>query len=109
MLDVNKATKELKEKSMEDIEAMTAEAWGSRAVASYEMVGNEQDAQTRFRRFYEGENFRQEAFEHASMADETGEKLNEVREEILEAREEALGMLEGRMEETPRAGGGRRG
>ncbi|MBI2078543.1 MAG: hypothetical protein HYT80_09295 [Euryarchaeota archaeon] len=93
-MDVDKATKELRSTTLEAIERTTALTWGARAAASYRLSLAEKTAKKRFRRFYEGENFRQEAFEHASMADEDGRLLREVRDEVEESRSEALAGLE---------------
>lgn len=93
MLDVDKATKELRSTSLDAIERTTALTWGARAAASYRLAMGEKSMEERFRRFYEGENFRQEAFEHASMADEDGTLLREVRKEVDESRSKALARL----------------
>lgn len=95
MLDIEKATKELGEKTLEEIEAMTAKTWGARAVASYRLAKKARTPADGFRRFYEGENFRQEAFEHAAMVDDGGELLREVRGQVKGPREESIKYVEG--------------
>lgn len=93
MLDVENATKELETKSMDDIERETALKWGARAAASYDLAGREKTLDARFRRFYEGENFRQEALEHASMVGDGAETVGEIKDAIEEHRSKALASL----------------
>jgi hypothetical protein len=93
MLEVEKAIVELKAKSMEEIERETSVKWGSRAAASYDLVGQEGDPGARFKRFYEAENFRQEAFEHASMVEDDGKLLHAIRVEVAAHRSAALTRL----------------
>jgi hypothetical protein len=70
MLDVAKAVKELASKDMLTIERDTALAWGGRAAASYSCVMDEDDPRAQQRCFWEGENYRQEALEHAAMTED---------------------------------------
>ncbi|MBI4393534.1 MAG: hypothetical protein HY556_07035 [Euryarchaeota archaeon] len=93
MLELEKAIVELQAKSMEEIERETAMKWGSRAAASYTLVGREVTPGARFKRFYEAENFRQEAFEHASMVEDDGALLQSIRKEVEEHRSAALTRL----------------
>ncbi len=90
MLDVEKALEELKAKSMAEIERATAMTWGARAVASYRLAAEAKGLAERFRHVYEGENYRQEAFEHASMTEDRGKLLLEIREEVDRDRRRAL-------------------
>lgn len=92
-MDVNKALKELREKSLDDIERLTAETWGARALASYQLLEEEEETGARFQRFYEGENYRQEAFEHGAMVDDGGTLLGEIRDQVLARRNRALQSL----------------
>ena len=90
MLDVEKALKELQEKSMADIERATALTWGARAVASYRLAKESKSAIARFQHFYEAENYRQEALEHAAMAEDGGDLLRLLYDEIEQVRAEVL-------------------
>jgi hypothetical protein len=86
MLDVEKALKELTTTSMAQIERTTALTWGGRAVASFRLCSQANDWETRFRHFCEGENYRQEALEHAAMAENWQNLLPGLDAEITEAR-----------------------
>ncbi len=70
MLDLSKAREELKKTSLETIERNTATTWGGRAAASYSFCLEETDAARRMERYWEAENFRQEALEHGAMAED---------------------------------------
>jgi hypothetical protein len=89
MLDVDKALKELRTTTMAEIERTTAIAWGGRAVASFQLCSQASDWQERFRHFCEGENYRQEALEHAAMSENWQELLPRIDAEIHEARSAA--------------------
>lgn len=86
MLDVDKALKELRTTSMAQIERTTALTWGGRAVASYRLCSEATDWESRFRHFCEGENYRQEALEHAAMGEDWKGLLPTLDAEITEAR-----------------------
>ncbi|MEA3137426.1 MAG: hypothetical protein QOC71_1707 [Thermoplasmata archaeon] len=94
LLDIDKARKELMWTSMEQIERATALTWGARAVASYELVMADSLSLQGVQRFAEGDSYRSEAFEHASMADETGQVLRGIRGEVDAARAMALAILD---------------
>jgi hypothetical protein len=89
-MDIEKARSEIEKTPMEDIERQTALTWGARAVASYHLCQEDGTLMPRFRHFWEGENYRQESFEHAAMAEDDGELLKQVREEIEQARSLAM-------------------
>lgn len=93
VLDVEKGIAELKTKSMVDIERATAQTWGGRAAASYQLAMQSDGMAGRFRHFYEGENYRQEALEHASMAEDRGQLLMQVHDEIDAHRRKAMEAL----------------
>lgn len=93
VLDVQKALDELKSKSMVDIERSTAQTWGGRAAASYQLAMQSDGMAGRFRHFYEGENYRQEALEHASMAEDGGKLMMQVHDEIDAVRRRAMDSL----------------
>lgn len=86
LLDVEKALKELESTTMAEIEHTTALTWGARAVASFQMCSRAGDWESRFRHFCEGENYRQEALEHAAMGDGWQSLLPALDTEINEAR-----------------------
>jgi hypothetical protein len=89
LLDIGKARDELSRLSFADIERTTALAWGARALACYE---DQPDATLpiQLQRFCDGEAYRQEAFEHATMADSDGKLLAAIRLEVDAARATAL-------------------
>lgn len=93
-LDIEKAMKELAEKSMMDIEQATALTWGGRAAASFRLSLEANTPSERLQRFYEGENYRQEAMEHASMLEDGAELLRAIHAEITLARTPALAALD---------------
>ena len=82
ILDIEKGLSELKTKSLVEIERATAITWGSRAVASFQLAMQASGLTQRFRHFNEGETYRQEALEHASMAEDAGKLLLQVHDEI---------------------------
>jgi hypothetical protein len=86
MLDVEKALKELGSTPMAQIEHATALTWGSRAVASFRLCAQSTDWEARFRRFCEGETYRQEALEHAAMSGDWRSLLPGLESEINDAR-----------------------
>ncbi|QQG40035.1 MAG: hypothetical protein HYS81_01330 [Candidatus Aenigmatarchaeota archaeon] len=95
ILDPAKALIELKEKTMNDIERATATTWGGRALASFKLVAEQASLMEKFRHFYEAENYRQEALEHASMTEDRGALLVQIHDEIEEERQKALKLLKG--------------
>jgi|GEM_PF-2973599 len=88
-IDVVKGLKELREKQMLQIERETAKTWGGRAAASFQLAIEAAKLGERVRHLYEGENYRQEALEHAAMTEDL-EFLQDVAEEIEDYRKEAL-------------------
>lgn len=70
MLNVPDAKKELLSKSLLDIERATANTWGSRAAACYQLAAEAKDDKTRSLRLQEAMNYRQEALEHAAMTED---------------------------------------
>lgn len=86
MLDVEKALKELQATTMAEIERATALTWGGRAVASFRLCARASEWEDRFRHFCEGETYRQEALEHAAMAEDGARLLGSLESEIGEAR-----------------------
>lgn len=94
LLDVAKGLSELKTKSLAEIERMTAMTWGGRAAASYQLVLEAGGMAERFRHFYEGENYRQEALEHASMVEDRGSLLVQVHDEVDAYRRRAAEALD---------------
>lgn len=90
-----KAVDELQKKTMIDIEWETAQTWGGRAAASFQMACDAADTPTALKHFFQGENFRQEAMEHAAMVEDHGKLVGTVQDEIDEHRRPALDRLEG--------------
>ncbi len=99
MLDVDKAAKEQREKEVIGVEMEPAKTWGGRAAASYRLSQHASKLGERVRRLYEGENFRQEALEHAAMTEDP-DFLHVVGDEIQEARKEALEVIQELLSET---------
>lgn len=93
VLDVAKGLAELKTKSLAEIERATAITWGGRAAGSYQLAVDAKAMAERFRHFYEGETYRQEALEHASMAEDGGTLLTQVRDEVGGYRHRAMKSL----------------
>lgn len=93
MLDMVKALKELQEKSLQDIEKSTALTWGGRALASYHLSRESATPAERLQRFCDGEGFRQEALEHASMCEDGGALLHAIQHEIETGRWPAIEAL----------------
>lgn len=91
----DKALDELKEKTMIDIERATAQTWGGRAAASFQLARDAEDNETALTHFFQGENFRQESLEHAAMVEDHGDLVGTVQDEIDEYRKPALDRLEG--------------
>ncbi len=90
LLDADKARKELAGTTMEQIERATALTWGGRALASYQLCLAERAAMAGFGKFCDGEAYRQEAFEHAAMAEDGGLLLRGIQAELDAARGKAL-------------------
>ena len=70
LLDVTAARKELRQKTLLDIERATALTWGGRAAASFLLATEAKDPKERLQRLQDGENYRQEALEHAAMTED---------------------------------------
>jgi len=93
ILDVAKGLAELRAKSLAEIERATAMTWASRAAASYELASQSGGIAERFRQFYEGETYRQEALEHAAMAEDQGKLLIQIHDEVDSYRVRAAAAL----------------
>jgi hypothetical protein len=100
-LDVEKGLEELRSKQMIDIERATAITWGGRAAASFRLALEADKLGQQVRHLYEGENYRQEALEHAAMTEDL-EFFERVAREIEEYRKKALvGMQDVLTESAP--------
>lgn len=88
-IDVEKGLKELREKQLLQIERETAKTWGGRAAASFQLAIEAGKLGERVRHLYEGENYRQEALEHAAMTEDI-KFLEDIAREIEDYRKEAL-------------------
>jgi len=69
MFDIDAATKELHDTTIEAIERATALTWGGRAAAAYRLAVDNTGAE-RQRWVMDAENYRQESLEHAAMAED---------------------------------------
>ncbi|HUR61789.1 MAG TPA: hypothetical protein VM286_05430 [Candidatus Thermoplasmatota archaeon] len=106
MLDVEKALQELQTTSMAQVERTTALTWGARAVAAFRLCAQSTDWESRFRFFCDGENYRQEALEHAAMSDDWRSLLPALETEVNEARGAAeTAMQFAKPRQGPAAGG----
>src|SRR5688572_20891634 len=88
-INVEEGLKELRSKQMIQIERETAIKWGGRAAASFRLAIEAGKLGERVRHLYEGENYRQEALEHASMTEDF-EFMQDIAEQIEEHRKDAL-------------------
>lgn len=89
----DRAHEELAGKSMAQIEHATALTWGGRALASYELSLASEGEKLRW--YCDGEAFRQEALEHAAMAEDAGALLINLEIQLQPARTAAWDSLQG--------------
>lgn len=89
VLDVEKALKELATTSIAEIEHSTALTWGARAVASFQLCAQATEWRARFQYFCDGENYRQEALEHAATATDWQQLMPVLDAEINKSRANA--------------------
>ncbi len=89
LFDVDAATKELNEKSIDDIERATAITWGGRACAAFTLAAGTSDTEARRQWLMDGENYRQEAIEHAAMTGDVA-FIQQVFDEVQQRREHAV-------------------
>jgi hypothetical protein len=92
MLDLHKARLELAKETIQDIERKTAITWGSRAAAAFAEAQVEPDEKVRLQWLWDGENYRQEALEHAAMVEDLA-FLEELISEIEVHRSQARKMV----------------
>jgi hypothetical protein len=88
LFDTSSAMKELKQKSILDIERATAITWGSRASAAFRLAARTPGEEGRHW-LMDGENYRQEALEHAAMTEDLP-FLKRVIAELQQDRQAAL-------------------
>ncbi len=81
-IDIEKGLKELREKSIVEIERATAITWGGRAAASFRLSREAATPAQRVQRFHDGETYRGEAMEHAAMAEDGGALLRAIHDEV---------------------------
>lgn len=89
LFDIDRSKDELEGKTIEDIERATALTWGGRAAAAFQLAVEADDLDERRRLLMDGENYRQEALEHAAMTEDWG-FLREVADELDPNRREAV-------------------
>ena len=94
MLDVDKATAELKEKSYDEIQISTAKTWGARACACYKtVIGSEPTAKLLW--WTMGAEYQSESVEHAALSgDGAPELVKQIQEEIRSYQEKAFADME---------------
>jgi hypothetical protein len=88
-LKIDKAKKELKEKSYLEIQKDTAWTWASRACASYELAIEEKDIHRKVSIFQVAEEFFHESVEHAALYEDNGELLKKLQKEVNPYRDKA--------------------
>lgn len=81
-IDIEKGLKELREKTIVEIERATAITWGGRAAASFRLSREAATPAERVQRFHDGETYRGEAMEHAAMAEDGGALLRAIHDEV---------------------------
>lgn len=84
LIHASDAREELESQSMLEIERATAKTWGGRAAAAYQLA-REHEGTARLRWIADAENYRQEAIEHAAMAEDF-EFFRQIIEDLKEAR-----------------------
>lgn len=89
-LDIGKAMREITTKTEEQIEQETAITWAARAVACYQLVLRSVDRRQQTLLFSQADDFKHEALEHASLAGDRGQLLNQLATAIEESRNNAL-------------------
>lgn len=82
MIDVNAALKEIKTKSLKDIEYDTAWRWASRAIAALVLANQAQLDDERAKWLGLSRDFKHEALEHAALQEDNGTLVKRVQEEI---------------------------
>lgn len=85
MLDLKAAATELSEKTDSDIQTETAYKWASRAIVCYRLFR----ATKKLRWLQRAEDYRHEAIEHASLADDGYETLKLLTEELATEAQQA--------------------
>jgi hypothetical protein len=89
-LDVNGAMTELRSKDHAQIEYETALQWAARAVAAFTLSVQSPDRVAQVMRFSEGDDYANEAREHASQVGDNGKLLRFIDGQIEQTRESAL-------------------
>ena len=99
MLNLEKARKELEEKSYHDIQRETAWSWASRAAVNYEFV-LEAAKDQKVSAWTQAEEYAHEAIEHASLVEKDGPKLlKEIQDAIKPYQEKAIEHIEKLLEQ----------
>lgn len=86
-LDIDKARAELGKESLAEIQRKTARTWAARAIVSYRMAEDASGPDELFKRFTDGDEYRHEAIEHASLIMNDGKFLPFIQSAIDSARE----------------------
>lgn len=84
-IDVDAATKEVQEKSEEQIELETAVKWAARAIAAYKLHQETDDTEWLLR----AEDYYHESREHASLASEDGSALKYIVDSVSKIRKKS--------------------
>lgn len=93
-LKLDKAKKELKEKSYLEIQKSTAWTWASRAAVSYDLSIEEKDSHRKVALFMVAEEYHHEAIEHAALYEDGGDLLKKVDADLEPYRDRATADLQ---------------
>lgn len=88
-LDLNKARKELADKTLVEVHRETAWTWGSRAVVAFDAVPLTEDLKKRIKAWMLAQEYEHEALEHAALVDDGGLLVGEVIRAIKAYKERA--------------------
>jgi hypothetical protein len=94
MLDVKEAIKELRDKTLEDIQRETAWKWASRACAAFQKASEQKSLKDAVKWLLEAEEYKHEAIEHAALIDKEDNKLlKDIVHEIHEFQKKTVKLV----------------
>lgn len=88
-IDVEEALKEVTSKTKQEIEIETARKWAARAIACHQLMHQAKKMHDKLKWADLADDFRQEAMEHAAVADDDGVTLADVTKAMNKVKEEA--------------------
>lgn len=92
-LDIDKAMKEVQEKSDAEIDKETAHTWTARAIACYKIALKQDSEEELCKWNRKGDDFRHEALEHAALAKDGGKTVGELEKAMDEVEEDEVANL----------------